>query len=277
MFMRSIRAVGWAFGSTLRHAGRLRLWGPFVLVALVEAILLILLVEFHRPLLQPLFLPLIRWVGGEAATHYPVFYQALPAALARLEILLAVILLSWTTGAATLLFAAALGRDEGNDVWGRALRRFPALVGFALVTAVVVFGVFQVGRLVPSERILHDGTIRWGTRAGLLGLGVLVQSFLVTGTAFIMLRGRSLAGALSGSLAFGLRNLVPLALVLAIPVLVKYPVTWLSSRGDLFVRKFVPETMSTVLGVDIFLGMILSFLTVGTITAYFLWRQEEGR
>jgi hypothetical protein len=216
-------------------------------------------------------------VGGEAATHYPVFYQALPAALARLEIGLGIVLLSWTTAAATLLFAGALGRDEGTAVWRRALGRFPALAGFALVTAAVVFGVFQLGRLVPSERILHDGTVRWGTRAALLGLGVVVQAFLVTGTAWIMLRGRGLAGALRGAVAFGARNLIPLVLVLALPVLVSYPLTWLSSRGDLFVRKFVPETMSTLLGVDIFVGMITSFLVVGTVTAYFLWRQEEER
>ena len=62
---------------------------------------------------------------------------------------------------------------------------------------------------------------------------------------------------------------------MSIPILLKYPLTWIAGRSDIFIRKFQPETVTAVLGTELIVELILSFLFVGTVTFYFLWRQQE--
>ena len=57
------------------------LWLPLLLVTAIQVALLLLLPSFHHGALIFLGLPLIRLLGGENATHYPLLYYALPTML----------------------------------------------------------------------------------------------------------------------------------------------------------------------------------------------------
>ena len=275
--MRSISIVGWSYKNIIARMFRGSLWVPFLVVAATQALLLLVLVNFYQPALQWLGVPVMKLSGGEGSLHYPFNFMALPLAVARAEMAVGVLVASVASGAATLLFAKALDRGVGEAPWKSAFRRYPALLVYGLILGVLMFGTFYLQNLVPRDMVLESRGIRWGSRFGILGLAILIQSFLVYATAWMMLRGQSLGAALKSSVRFTGRNLVPTVILVAIPVLIKYPISWLQGRSDMFVSKFKPEALAAVLWADIAVEMVLTFLMIGTLTFFFLWKQEANQ
>lgn len=272
---RSLGVVSWAWR---RVAGRLadgRAWIPFLALAAVQLLLLGLLLSFHRSSAAGIALPVVRWIGGEAATHYPTFFSYLPAIFERLDLAVGILLASLAEGAATLLFARAFGYATPNGVWGTALRRYPALLLYSAALTAIVFATLALQQLVPQDVLLGSRAARWGTRLGFLLVFIVIQSLLVYGTAYIVLRGSNglVAMARSLRLASG-RFLTTMALV-ALPVLIQYPLAYLRTRGDLLTEKLDPELMAWVLGAGIVVQMLVGFLLIGSITAVFV-RSEEA-
>ena len=271
-------ALGWTYKSVFRRFFRGSLWIPFLLLLVVQAAGLFFLLSFHRPWAQSLAVPFLEWVGGEAALHYPLSYQVLPVAFARLQILIGVGFGSVVSAVATMRFARSFGELEGDGFWGRAWRRYPSVLLYSAVVSLLVFGAFWLQRLAPEQAMLTDAKVRWGVRLGTLGLAILIETLFVYTLAWMFLRSRSVFASMGASVRFLGRHFFPTLWLVAIPILIKYPLSWLSGRSDLFVNKFQPETVAMVLAVEVVAEMILSFIFVGTVTFYFLWRQqEEGR
>ncbi len=274
---RSLGVAGWALGSALRRLGRPILWVPFLVLAAVQLVSLEALVSFHRPGISALVLPLVTWVGGIPATHYPAFYVYLPVIFSRWDLVVGVLLASLTTGAATLLFVRAFGVDLHRTPWREAGRRYPALVLVSVVGAVLSLVVFMGLGSLFQERALASAAVRWGMRAVTLGAFVITQGLIVYATAWILLEGKGALGSLGASVRTSLALFLPTMVVLAVSVLVAYPFDYLAGRGDLFLSRFRPELMSGVLVAKILVEALVSFVLVGAVTRLFLWRREEAR
>ncbi len=275
-FFRSLGVAGWAFRNAFAQMGKPRLWVPFLAMAAAQLIGLGFFLSFHRPGISALALPLVTWVGGTQATHYPFFYAVLPAIFSRYNIALGIVLGSITTGAATLLFARAYGREVGA-AWAGAGRRYVTLFLVAVVAALLSLGGLLVGRLVPAEVFLNNQMARWSIRFGLLALFVILQSLFIYATAWVVLDGRGFLSSLGRSVKLMGSMWVSTLAVMAIPVVMIYPFEYLTERADLFLFKFRPEMMTVVLVVRIVVEVVLSFLLVGAVTRLYLWRREEVR
>lgn len=275
---RSIGVAGWAWRSVLPLSIRPAIWLPFLIIAAFQGLALLVLTNFHNPALLPVALPIVNLLGGGEATHYPFFFFALPTLYSRAGIAIAVFISSVAAGAATLLFARHFGVEPGTDgPWKTAIRRAPVLIAVGLLFSGILFGISMLPSLFPQEQVLGSRVLRWGSRLMTLGLFILVQSLAAYSTAWIVLRGHQIFPAVRDSIRVTIRTFLPTLIVFGVPALLIYPLSYLASRGDLFVTKLNPETVTMILGIRIGLELILTFFLVGAITRLFLWRMETAR
>ena len=274
------RAVGmaaWSFRSAFACALRGRIWLPFLLIAVIQGLILAALLNWYRPALSWLAVPVLESLGGKGAVRYPVFFLALPSIYSQVVLIVTVVLTCVMVGAAMILFAQAYGTGQGKPAWATAWRRYPALVAVTGVLAALLFGASYLRLLVPNQAFLENPMLRWGTRGGLLLISVLIQTFLAYAALWILLRGRGILGSLRESIRLAGSTLVSTFLVIGIPALLLYPLNFIASRGDLFVTKFRPETVTALIVLQIGLEILLGFLIVGAVTRIFLYQTEEAR
>jgi len=272
----SLGVAGWAFGAVLKKSLSPRLWSPFLLLGVCQGLLLLGVLNFFRPGIQGVVVPLLQKIGGDQATHYPFFYAVLPVLVARVDLVVGVLVSSWLAGVSVLLFAEGFGHPV-EAPWRTAGRRYFSLALFSLIVTALVFGVFMLPKLVPSGAYLSSRVVRWGTRFGVLGLAVLVETLFAYGTAWIVLGGRNVVQALGGAVSSGMKLFIPTFLLVLVPAVIQFPFSYLGGRADLFVTKFRPEVMAGMLGTEIVIETMLSFFLAGTVTYLFLWREESLR
>ncbi len=275
ILLRSLGVAGWAVRSVFPLARRGSLWLPFLFIAVVQCASLALVLAYGRGAPIPFVGAGMRWIGGEGATHFPFFYAAVPVLLARWNLLLSACVFSVATAGAVALFARAWGFRPDVDPWPAARRRYPGILAIGAVTALVSLVIFLAGQVIPAETLAMNRNLRWGTRFALLGTFVIVQSLLVYAYPWIILQGRTWTRSLGESVQTALRLVLPTLLVVGIPVLLLYPLDYLTGRTDLFLIKLRPDLIGAVLFVRIVLEAIFGFFLVGTTTRLFLWRTEE--
>jgi hypothetical protein len=274
---RSFGIVGRAWRSVFPAVARPALWVPFLTIAAVQGAALALLVSFHQPSLQSLGVPLVRLLGGDDAVHYPALFVRLPLMYSRADMVLSVLVGSLAYGAATLLFARRFGFEDGEAATRAALRRAPALFLITAITVLALWGLGKVVELVPRDLLLGNRLVRWGTRGGFLCSQILIQSLMAYGTAWVMLEGHSAFPALRDSVRVTVRTFLPTVLLVAIPLLLLYPLNYLAQRVDLVVLKLRPEGIIWVLSAYIASVTLFGFFLVGALTRLFLWRLEAAR
>ena len=274
---RALGVAGWAYRTALSQAGRARIWVPFLVMAGVQLVSLGILLSFHRPGVAAWEVPLVIWGGGPQATHYPFFFLALPVLFARWNLLLGVVLGSLTTGAAMLLFAGAFGRKGPSSAWRAAGRRYGSLVVVGIVTALVSLVVMWLAGRVPQNLLLTDRTVRWSTRLGVLVLFAFLEGLVVYAMAWVVIEGRNALSSLAASVRMFWTMGWTTFVVVLVPVLLLYPLEYLTERGDLFLFQFRPELLAWLLVARILLELVFSFLLVGAVTRLFLWRREEAK
>jgi hypothetical protein len=277
--MNLFRAAGmvvWAVRSAAACALRGRIWVPFLAIAVVQIVALLLVLNFHQQFLSPLLVPLVKGFAGPTAIHYPNFYLALPIIFSRVSLILSVLLTCLMVGAAVVLFAQAFGRAEHMKPWKVAKKRYPALLIATLILALALFGVPYLSLLLPRDLMLTNSIVRWGTRGVLLLLSVLVQTFLVYAAAWVILRNERALKAVADSIRLSGSTFVPTFVIVALPALLLYPLSFLDSRTDLFVTKFRPEAVTGLILVQIVLELLFGFLVIGAVTRIFIYQTEEA-
>ena len=273
---RAAGMVVWAVRSAAACMLRGRIWLAFAAIAGVQLIALAMVLNFHWGILSPLVVPLVTGFGGSAATHYPNFYLALPIIFSRFSLILSVLVTCVMVGAAVVLFAQAFGRVQNMKPWKMAKKRYPALFLATLILAVALFAVPYVSLLIPRNAMLGNSMVRWGTRGVLLLLSILVQSLLVYAAAWVLLRNQHALKAVASSCKLTLATFIPTFVLVALPAVILYPLSFLDSRGDLFVTKFRPEAVTGLILLQIVLELLFGFLLVGATTRIFIYQTEEA-
>ena len=273
---RTAGMVVWALRSAAACTLRGRIWLPFAAIAGIQVIAFAMILNFHRGILSTFVAPVITGFAGPASTHYPNFYLALPIVFSRVSLILSVLVTCIMVGAAIVLFAQAFGRVEYMSAWKVARKRYPALLIATLILAVCLFAVPYLSLLFPRDAMLGNGMVRWGVRGLLLLLSVLVQSFLIYAAAWIILRNEQALKAVADSFRLTRSTFLPTFVIVALPAVLLYPLSFLDSRADLFVTKFRPEAVAGLILLQIFLELLFGFLLVGATTRIFIYQTEEA-
>ncbi len=272
-----LSVAGWAWRGAFAVFGRPAIWLPFLIVAVFQFLVLLLLTQFHHKPLLPLALPLVRLLGGEGATHYPNLFYALPTMFFRANLAIDAVIAALAGGAATVLFARAFGFEQVQRPWTRAFKTAHWLILSSVVLLAIIFASSRLESLIPRQAYLSDPMIRWGTRAAMLGVFVLLQSFLIYMTAWIVLMGQNFFTALRDSIRVTAHTFIPTVLVVGLAAVIFYPFSYLSSRVDLIVNKLSPELVAGLLSLQIVFQILITFILVGAIVRLFMWRVEAAR
>ncbi|MDM7913951.1 MAG: hypothetical protein ACE15D_05625 [Candidatus Eisenbacteria bacterium] len=277
--MRQISLLLWSWIETTRNLGRGRLWAPLLLLAIAQWLVLLLLTQFHQPILTPVLAPLIRLLVGEPALHYPVFYQALPELNNWFSIVLDVVLGAWLIGAAFLLFWQA---DRPGELpqggISRAAGAYGKLVAARLPLAILVVAIlFLLPRVVFAGQAEMSGSTQRFVRFATILVGSILEGLFLYAPLAILVEGRGVKSALSRSFSFARRMPLATAGAVFFPNLIQIPVSYVLRRSDEIIRKLSPEMIGWVLFLMILVFTVVAFYVVGAGSRLFRVQAEESR
>lgn len=252
----------WSWKETLTAVRKPIVLMPFFIYALVQTALVAGLVFFMYPPFSFLFLPLLRWLGGESSLHYPNYFLGLPQAFDLLNLVMSGILGIGVAGLATLLFAtgnrpAPLGARL-NLVGKRYGHLFAA---WAVETACSLAVIYCCAAWAASTPALA----KYLAFARVLGV-ILVSALFAFTSALIMLETQPFARALGNSLKLFTRYGVYAFLFIGLPSLLQLPVQFLLSKSAVIVQKLNPEIIAGVVLAGVVAGMITNYFILGAIT-----------
>jgi hypothetical protein len=98
----------------------------------------------------------------------------------------------------------------------------------------------------------------------------------VYAAAWILLRNERGLKAVADSIRLTKSTFLPTFVVVALPAVLLYPLSFLDSRADLFVTKFRPEAVTGLILVQIVLEILFGFLLIGAVTRIFIYQTEEA-
>ena len=259
-----------ALGGTrapLRDAG---VWTPFVLFAVVQALILFAMAMFTTPWLSPVMVPALRALGGEAALHYPLHLVGLPAVYQR-------VYLPLVASVGFSLWTLAVWRMVDHHSYGaeRAPRAFRPLLLHTIVIG-VLFVAASVLVSWGAGSVVGPKTPPMVAKAVMLLSVVLVaalQTFLVYAPVALRLRGGNAWDALRAGARYAQRNFLATALLIISVLFVHMPVDFLLARADRVAARFSPETVLDLMLVSVLLEMFTAYILFAGVTELALPRE----
>jgi hypothetical protein len=256
---------------TLRLLARPALWGPWLVLGIVQLGAVALLWGFAHPAVSWFMAPLLAQAVGPEVLRYPNLLRALPDLFGRTDLVIGTLFGSVAIGAATLLFADVFrgGPPRPLAAFAGAGRRFAALIAAQLPFNLIVVLLSDVlGRWLlekgggPLTRQLLSLT--------LVAVSVVVQSLFLYVAALVVLERRSALGALRGLPRTWARGFWA-ALTLGLALLaVLMPLQSLSDRAATLVDRGDPELVGWLVVVEIVASLVVWFLLAGSATLVYL-------
>jgi hypothetical protein len=245
------------------------LW-PFALFALLQLLILLAMGMFTSPLLAPVMVPVLRFLGGEQSLHYPLHLVELPSVYQRvyLPLVATVGFVLWTLAVWKLVDRHAVGREGPRRPFGRFLPQ------------TILLGILFVGAsLVVSEsfsRLVNPKTPATLVRAILLAsvaVTALAQTFLIYAPVALRLRGGNAWSSIRAGARYAAGHFLATTLVILTVLVVHLPLDFLLSRADRVAARFHPETVWQLMAASVALEMITAYVLFAGITELALPRE----
>lgn len=262
-----ITANGWVY--SLRGILRPPVREPFFVLAGLELLLLLALGFFYEPAVAPVFAPVVRGIGGVAATHFPEHLWALPEILRTAAAVLAVLFYPFALAVATLRFAGRPG------AWSEAFARAGSLLPLGLLGPGLAWTITTLFDRIPVEVALRSFVIRMGLQGVELLAIALLYTLLAYAVADVMLRGRSVGPALAASIHLAGRLAMPTFLLVAVPLALLFPLTFFLYEMDVSETGLAPEAVGLLLALRVVLKILLIATATGGLTDLYL--RSTGR
>jgi len=264
----------WTLWSSLKALRRPVLVLPLFIYAVIQALILLALVNFHLPPWVGVLAPLVKGLYGDGATHYPVLFIVLPNLFNFVNMFLAAIVGVYLWGVGILVVARYIANAHFGG-WQVAWKRYGHL--FLAQLPVVLFAIlmFVMPReIFPGAQDLSGNALR-AFRYGMLGLGILVESLFLFAPLAVLVERRAALPAIARSIGIWRSNLLAALLVVGIPTIIHLPMSYIYRHAPSVVARFSPETVAFIMGVDIALFLLTNFLVLFAGTTIFLERRED--
>jgi hypothetical protein len=238
----------WAWIESWRGLRKGALWPPFLLLFAVNALGLLVLTEFHRPLVAWFMVPVLRTAGGAGVLHYPNIFLGLPELFGRVNVVLDLLLGAWVFGTAWIITWTLATGGEPQGSWREAGRNYFKLIVLRLPISVLpILLSLLLPMVVPArEGGGYGPTAQRVLRFGSFFVGVLVESALLFGPAALLLGKRSVKGAFAET--FRMLGRAPLAILLVVfaPNCMNLIVDYAVRRRETIAFKMAPEWVGVV-------------------------------
>lgn len=272
----------WAWMESFRLLRKTAIWPPFVFLFVVNGLGVLLITEFHRPLVAWFMVPILRALVGPGVLHYPTLFLDLPALFSPVNIALDILLGGWVFGTAWIIAWKLATDADPRGSRREAGRVYAKLLLLRLPISLLPLLFSLLLPMVLPERAdgSFGGTAQRIQRFGTFLFAVLVESAFLFAPAALLLGGRSLKGALAET--FRMLGRAPLAIFLVVlaPNCLNLLVDVAVRRRDTIVFRLTPETMGLVALGAVLAYTIASFFVIGSGVR--IWgargmRQEGGR
>lgn len=277
--MGKVRRLLFVWGQCFRSMKNGSTYVPFLIYAMVQVLLLYALNNFARSPFSYVLVPLVRRLFGEPALHYPNYYLVFSSLYSQLNIVLSGLVGIVIIGAATYIFAAGFAGRKVSV--GQALRTTMQKYGILfiawLMVSVAVFAVILGLPYVLMRLLQPDYMV--GRIIDLLGLlmGILTASIFSYTSALIILDNQKLLKTMSTTIAIFKRNAITTFVLVAIPTLLYFPISYLCRRIDLILSKFSAEMVVVLLGIGIMITFIAGYIQTSSITRFYLLLTEKRK
>nr|MBN2276303.1 hypothetical protein [candidate division Zixibacteria bacterium] len=262
---------------SIRWFFRGRLWLPFILYAILQFIILIMLCNYVNPFIYTILSPLVGLLGDRNAEyfgHYPSLYLMLPFVFQWLKLAASIIFEGLAIGLTAALFIRALEPRRANNAEFPAIfRKWPAL----LVIWVIISGIiFAVNWYAPA--IFHDYLSGSPRRMAVFDIalklvGVVIYSVFIYAVPAVIAYGENILGAFKTSFRLFAENPVFTFFLTLFPFLLTLPITYLSEKVEIIVDKFSPELVFYILLIGIIVDAIVNYILTGAVVKFLL--EEE--
>jgi hypothetical protein len=250
---------------------------PFIIFAAIQFLMLVSLGVFSVAPLSVVMVPIVQFLGGERALHYPTHLVMLPRLYQELYLPVAIVV-----GFALFTWGVSLMVDHyvrsGETVPRSGHRRFRELIPSAMVVGFVFVAVVTVIQLVSSQVSTGLANPWAGRVVSLVGwvLVILFQALTIYSLYFLVIRTRNPISAIAQSVRFG-RSKLPLTSSLVLTVFVLHlPVNYLTQRSDRVVLKFNPELVFVLLAVGIVIEIFTNYFLFASTTSLAAGVKREG-
>jgi len=250
---------------------------PFIIYAMVQFFFLMSLVFFIYEPFASVYMPLIKGLFGERAFHYPDFFYVLTPFFNQGNIILSGILGVLVIGISTHLFALTF-RDEKPSC-SRAVKislsRYGALLFIWFMETLLALALI-VGLPGLIIKILQPqyNIERLFEFLGIL-LGTLVTSIFAFTSALIILDNQKISDAIYRAFFLFKNNAIMTFVLVAVPALLHFPISYLTKKNDLLVTKFSPEMIVFILGLGILISFFAGYFQIGALTRFYLQLKEN--
>lgn len=265
------------YRNAIAAMGRVRIWIPFVVYALIQLALLGLVYLGTRPPFVDFFRGPMNFVVPAGFFHYPTQFLTLPFVFYRLLIPLGAVGESLLMAAATWIFMRhfqsralpGLGQALGDVRFG-----FLQFILFWILGAGLLFGWQFVFQATLGDMWVGFGKRRLALQMGNELMKVIFNGLLAYSTVIIIAERSSLWGTLLRSLrTFGRHATATIAFV-ALSSLLLFPTQYLIYNAGSWLGRFNPEVIVLVLVANVIVGSLSAFLVAGVLTLWYLLNRQ---
>lgn len=259
-------ALGRTLGAWLRPA----LWAPWLLLAAVQAGVVVCLWWFAHPWVSWFMAPLLVRIGGEGLLQFPNALVLLPRLFGRVDLVVGALFGSLAIGFATRLFADRFaGRPvEVGAAIGVVLRRAPAIV-LALLPMNLLLVLFGLALEWMAQR--PAGLV---VQVAMLAAGwtvpILIQAFFLFAIPLVIVGGHGAVGAMRALPDVWRRGFWAALLLGAVGLAILIPFQLLASGSQTIVARGNPDLVAWITLVQVGAGVVVGFLLSGGSTLYYM-------
>ena len=250
-------------------AGIIRIpnWFPFLILALFQAAGLFALSKFYMGGLNQILYPVLSKIFPPVIFHYPQYYLALPSIYSGYN---AFILgpTIWVLMSAVAVYKLG-GYSKGTKyAFGGGLSRafksyFPLLL-FWIIETVIVFAVLWTLTITFRDYVAGSPRVKFMFEYGYQLFAFVFSAFLLYTIPGIIISGKRLGGALTGSIRICSKNFFLTYFIIAIPASVGAVIDlFVSGFSPQIISLFNPELIAVLLYIRIGLGVFLNLFIYG--------------
>ncbi len=247
---------------------------PFIIAAVIDAVVLIVLFLAPRPPLSMVIAPVIRAFWGEQYVHYPFNFFILPELFnyARTA-------LSFFTGViltAVCMAFIAQSYDGTKPQWGfgirKAVQRYIRLfIVWGIILAVILVSLKIAGSFVPTGLS--------GARAFLMQfiVSIFFQTLFIFAIPSIIIENRKVFPSIGRSLNLCRRHPLASLLIVGVPGLLFIPLTYVDSRLSVLIERTAPDiVLYTLFGRIIVIGIIDFVVSSSAAVMLLICKEKEN-
>jgi hypothetical protein len=273
--------MNWLAGlyiSVLKQSGKLKIWGPFFLYALLQFLLLIVCINYVNPTINSILSPFVSLLGKERAElfgHYPGLYFLLPQVFQWGKLILGIIFEGLAAGITAVLFIRIF--DESRRSESPVSRGISNWINLSVTWSIITLILVGVNWLVPQifSGFLEGSPRRLAMFDLIMRLTtVFLYSIFVYAIPAIVVLRKNVGQALKISMDFFFRYPIFTFFLALLPYLLTVPISYMTSNADLIVTKFSPELVFYILVIGIIVDIIVNFILTGAVVKFLI--EEAG-